>query len=87
MTTALFWPIIIPFSTAVIVLFIRRRPSLQFWIVGRSFALLGRNDFAARLPSILMALAIMLMTYRIGRVMVGKNAAMVAVRSSCASAP
>jgi 4-amino-4-deoxy-L-arabinose transferase-like glycosyltransferase len=54
-------------------------PSLQFWIVGRSFALLGRNDFAARLPSILMALAIMLMTYRVGRVMVGKNAAMVAV--------
>ncbi|MFH1689561.1 MAG: glycosyltransferase family 39 protein [Candidatus Eisenbacteria bacterium] len=53
-------------------------PPLQFWLLGRSFALFGKNDFAARLPSLLMAVAILLMTYRMGSVTVGRRAAMVA---------
>ena len=53
-------------------------PPLQFWLLGRSFALFGKNDFAARLPSLLMAVAMLLMTYRIGTAMVGRRAAMVA---------
>ncbi len=53
-------------------------PPLQFWLLGRSFALFGKNDFAARLPSLLMAVAMLLMTYRMGSVTVGRKAAMVA---------
>ena len=53
-------------------------PPLQFWLIGRSFALFGKNDFAARLPSLLMAVAMLLMTYRIGSVTVGRRAAIVA---------
>ncbi len=53
-------------------------PPLQFWLLGRSFALFGKNDFAARLPSLLMAVAMLLMTYRIGTAMVGRRTAMVA---------
>ncbi len=53
-------------------------PPLQFWLLGRSFALFGKNDFAARLPSLLMAVAMLLMTYRIGTATVGRKAAMVA---------
>ena len=50
-------------------------PSLQIWILSRSFALLGVSDLAARLPSVLMALANLLMTWRIGRRAVGPAAA------------
>ncbi len=41
-------------------------PSLQIWILSRSFAFLGASDLAARLPSALMGLATLLMTWRIG---------------------
>jgi len=41
-------------------------PSLQFWILGRSFALFGENDAAARLPGALMATAIVAATGWIG---------------------
>jgi 4-amino-4-deoxy-L-arabinose transferase-like glycosyltransferase len=43
-----------------------QHPPLQFWLLGRSFVLFGENDFAARLPSVLMALGILLGVYRIG---------------------
>jgi len=51
------------------------KPPLQFWLLARSFALFGENDFAARLPSVLMALGILAATYRIGRLTVGAPAA------------
>ncbi len=41
-------------------------PSLQLWILSRSFALFGVSDGAARLPSVAMAFATLLMTWRIG---------------------
>jgi 4-amino-4-deoxy-L-arabinose transferase-like glycosyltransferase len=41
-------------------------PSLQIWLVSRSFALFGVNDLAARLPSVAMGIGILLMTLRIG---------------------
>jgi 4-amino-4-deoxy-L-arabinose transferase-like glycosyltransferase len=51
-----------------------QNPPLQIWLMGRSFALLGENDLAARLPSILMALGILAGAYRIGRLTVGPTA-------------
>src|SRR5262245_15888466 len=51
------------------------KPPLQFWILARSFALFGENDFAARLPSAVMALGILAATYWIGVVTVGPPAA------------
>lgn len=54
-------------------------PPLQFWIVGRSFAIFGANDFAARLPSILMALGICVLTYLIGKRTVGSRAAVAGI--------
>jgi 4-amino-4-deoxy-L-arabinose transferase-like glycosyltransferase len=41
-------------------------PSLQIWLLSRSFALFGVNDFAARLPSVAMGFGTLLMTCRIG---------------------
>jgi len=43
-----------------------QNPPLQTWILGQSFRIAGENDFAARLPSILMALGILIFTYLIG---------------------
>jgi 4-amino-4-deoxy-L-arabinose transferase-like glycosyltransferase len=51
-----------------------QNPPLQLWLMGRSFAALGENDLAARLPSILMALGILAGVYRIGRLTVGATA-------------
>ena len=51
-----------------------QNPPLQIWLMARSFALFGENDFAARLPSILMALGILGGVYRIGRLTVGPAA-------------
>ena len=56
-----------------------QKPSLQSWIVGRSFAMFGENDFSARLPSILMALGLLVVTYRIGVLVVGPAAAVTSV--------
>lgn len=50
-----------------------QNPPLQFWILGQSFALFGEGDFAARLPSALMALGILLFTLRIGRTALGNK--------------
>lgn len=43
-----------------------QNPPLQTWITGQSFLVAGENDFAARLPSILMAIGILAFTYFIG---------------------
>jgi 4-amino-4-deoxy-L-arabinose transferase-like glycosyltransferase len=43
-----------------------QNPPLQPWMLGQSFRIFGENDFAARLPSILMALGILAFTYLIG---------------------
>jgi 4-amino-4-deoxy-L-arabinose transferase-like glycosyltransferase len=52
-----------------------QNPPLQIWLTARSFALLGENDLAARLPSIIMALGILAGVYRIGLLTVGPSAA------------
>lgn len=56
-----------------------QNPPLQFWILGRSFGLFGENDFAARLPSLLMAAGILACTYRIGILTLGAPAAVTGV--------
>jgi 4-amino-4-deoxy-L-arabinose transferase-like glycosyltransferase len=43
-----------------------QNPPLQTWISAQSFRIFGENDFAARLPSILMAIGILAFTYLIG---------------------
>ena len=48
-----------------------QNPPLQIWLLARSFALLGENDFSARLPSMIMAVALLLAVYRIGCLTVG----------------
>ncbi|HSE94589.1 MAG TPA: glycosyltransferase family 39 protein, partial [Methylomirabilota bacterium] len=52
-----------------------QHPPLQLWLVGQAFALFGENDLAARLPTVLMALGTMAVTYRIGVLTVGGPAA------------
>ena len=51
-----------------------QNPPLQFWILGRTFALLGTNDLAARLPSMMMALGMLAATWRIGSLTLGRAA-------------
>ncbi|UCE03562.1 MAG: glycosyltransferase family 39 protein [Candidatus Latescibacterota bacterium] len=60
-----------------------QNPPLQFWILGASFTLFGENDFAARLPSLLMALGILVITYRIGRHVLEREAAAAALGLLC----
>lgn len=52
-----------------------QNPPMQFWLLAASFTVFGENDFAARLPSCLMALALLLITYRIGLISFGRDAA------------
>jgi 4-amino-4-deoxy-L-arabinose transferase-like glycosyltransferase len=54
-------------------------PSLQFWLLGRSFAMFGENDLAARVPSILQALGTLLVTHRLGTIALGAPVATGAV--------
>ena len=56
-----------------------QNPSLQIWLLGRSFAALGENDLAARLPSIVFALGTLLITWRIANVLLGTGTALGAV--------
>jgi 4-amino-4-deoxy-L-arabinose transferase-like glycosyltransferase len=55
-----------------------QNPPLQIWLVGRAFALLGENDLAARLPSMLMALGILAANCRIAQLTVGPAAGVTA---------
>ncbi len=54
-------------------------PSLQFWLLGRSFALFGENDLAARIPSIAQAIGTLLIVQRIGALLLGPATATGAV--------
>jgi 4-amino-4-deoxy-L-arabinose transferase-like glycosyltransferase len=54
-------------------------PSLQFWLIGRSVAVLGENDLAARVPSIVQAIGTLLVTHRIGVLVLGPAVATGAV--------
>jgi 4-amino-4-deoxy-L-arabinose transferase-like glycosyltransferase len=50
------------------------KPAVYFWLVAGSFRLLGINEWAARLPSALLALGAMLLTWFLGRRMFGDSA-------------
>jgi 4-amino-4-deoxy-L-arabinose transferase-like glycosyltransferase len=56
-----------------------QNPPLQFWIMGRSFALFGENDFAARFPFVVMAVVTLIATVRIGTLTVGRAEGVTAV--------
>ena len=49
-----------------------QNPPLQIWVLARSFQLLGENDFAARLPSILMGLGVLAGAMALGRRLLGE---------------
>jgi len=46
---------------------ILHKPILIYWVLGASFRLLGQSELAARLPSVLAALALLLVVWRLGR--------------------
>jgi 4-amino-4-deoxy-L-arabinose transferase-like glycosyltransferase len=54
-------------------------PPLQFWLNARVMGLAGVNDLAARLPVALMALALLGVAYRLGRLTAGPRAGLMAV--------
>lgn len=53
-----------------------QNPPLHFWLLAVSFRLLGEGDLAARLPSLLMAVATLLLTLRIGQRLVDRRTAL-----------
>jgi 4-amino-4-deoxy-L-arabinose transferase-like glycosyltransferase len=50
------------------------KPAVYFWLVAGSFRLWGINEWAARLPSALLALGTMLLAWYLGRRMFGDSA-------------
>jgi 4-amino-4-deoxy-L-arabinose transferase-like glycosyltransferase len=54
-----------------------QHPPLHLWLVSRTFAALGEHDLAARLPTLVLALATLVLTWRIGVLTVGPAAAVV----------
>ena len=52
-----------------------QHPPLHLWLVSRAFGLFGERDFAARLPTVLLALGTLVLTWRIGVLTVGSAAA------------
>jgi 4-amino-4-deoxy-L-arabinose transferase-like glycosyltransferase len=54
-----------------------QHPPLHLWLVARTFAALGERDFAARLPTVVMALGLLVLTWRIGVLTLGPAAAIV----------
>lgn len=50
------------------------KPAVYFWLVAASFRLLGVNEWAARMPSALLALGTMLLTWFLARRMFGGSA-------------
>ena len=56
-----------------------QNPPLQIWFIGQSHSLFGEGDLAARFPSLLMALATLVITNRIGLRLVGRQCALTAV--------
>jgi 4-amino-4-deoxy-L-arabinose transferase-like glycosyltransferase len=62
-----------------------QHPPLQLWIVARAFRGLGEHDVAARLPTVILALGTLLVTYRIGSLTVGTPAAVAGVAALLAT--
>jgi 4-amino-4-deoxy-L-arabinose transferase-like glycosyltransferase len=56
-----------------------QHPPLHLWLVARAFDALGERDLAARLPTVLLALGTMLLTWRIGVLTLGRAAAVAGV--------
>jgi 4-amino-4-deoxy-L-arabinose transferase-like glycosyltransferase len=54
-----------------------QHPPLHLWLVARTFAVLGERDLAARLPTVLLALGVLVLTWRIGVLTIGRAAALV----------
>ena len=50
------------------------KPALLYWCQATAYRFLGVNEFAARLPSVLAALAAVLLTYELGRLLSGAAA-------------
>ncbi len=51
------------------------KPPMMYWLTAMSFHLLGVNEIAARLPSVFSALSTILITFGLGRHIVGSRAA------------
>ncbi len=49
------------------------KPPLTYWIIALSSFLFGMNEFAIRLPVVLMALGSSFLTYKIGEILYGKK--------------
>jgi 4-amino-4-deoxy-L-arabinose transferase-like glycosyltransferase len=62
-----------------------QHPPLHLWLVARAFRALGEHDLAARLPTALLALGTLVLTWRIGVLTVGRAAAVVAAASLLAT--
>jgi 4-amino-4-deoxy-L-arabinose transferase-like glycosyltransferase len=56
-----------------------QHPPLHLWLVARSFDVLGERDLAARLPTVLLALGTLGLTWRIGVLTLGRAAAVTGV--------
>jgi 4-amino-4-deoxy-L-arabinose transferase-like glycosyltransferase len=54
-----------------------QHPPLHLWLVALTFSALGERDLAARLPTVLLALGTLVLTWRIGVLTVGHAAAVV----------
>jgi 4-amino-4-deoxy-L-arabinose transferase-like glycosyltransferase len=54
------------------------KPVFLYWLQATSYSLLGVNEFAARLPSVLAALLSVLVTYELGRRMFGRGTGLMA---------
>lgn len=54
------------------------KPALLYWLQATAYRHLGVNEFAARLPSALAALAVVLLTYELGRRMFGTGTGLIA---------
>ena len=62
-----------------------QNPPLHFWLLAASFILFGEGDFAARLPSLLLACGTLLLTFRIGTHLTDRRTALTAVALLIAS--
>lgn len=54
------------------------KPLLPFWILGGSIALFGSNEFGLRFPSIIVGLASVWLTFRIGKYLFGSKPGLIA---------
>jgi 4-amino-4-deoxy-L-arabinose transferase-like glycosyltransferase len=56
-----------------------QHPPLHLWLVARTFDALGESDLAARLPTVILALGTLALTWRIGVLTLGRAAAVTGV--------